>query len=341
VSSRFAPPASASPRAFLRVAAHLLLALALLMGGASVSTPIPAQAEEERALFDPRFREGAPSDELAAGPPRLSRGHVNAFIDLFETAFDVALPAQSEQDLRDALEEQYIAADTAGRESFLTLVDAIAPMKARARCCDWRFVHGGLRSFRTVIDARLRAAPKEAANEVMLKVLRRRHEVVWRGEPALKALAVEAYLEMVVFVASLGRNETIRLSEGQFTALRDYLGKDLRRCTYATRNCLISVHRTWLRVKARWDRSRDSRRLGMRWEATHLLARLAPTPGGLQVPTQGSYKDYARAAATVEAADKAFDVVTALARNPQALQEALCRGLGLGAQAPPFPFLYR
>ena len=315
-----------------------LLALVVCLGSAS--------AEPAERMFDPRFREGAPSDQIAAGPPRLSRGHLNAFVDLFETAFDLALPAADEQALRDALEEAYGEATEAQRDAFLALVDVIAPMKARARCCDWRFVNANLRRFRAEIDKRVRAAPKQPVNAVMLSVLRRRHEVVWPGDPALKALAVESYLEMVLFVAGLGRNEAIELSPGRRTALIDYLGKDLRTCPHATRTCLVEAHKTWLRSKARWDRGRDARRLAMRWEAVGLLARLAPRPGGLEIrggpgSREADHTDYAREASKVQAADARFDAVTALARNPQALLESLCRGLGLGGRAPPFTFLYR
>jgi len=301
----------------------------------------PAQGEDGGRMFDPRFREGAPSDALVAGPPRLSRGHVHAFVDLLETAFDVALPAQVEQDLRDALEEEFEAADKAAREALLALVDSVALLRARALCCDWRCVYAGLRRFRAAIDERLRADPKGAANRILLGTLRRRHEVVWRGEPALKALAVEAYLEMAVFVASLGRNETIVLSPGQISALRDYLGKDLRDCKFVTRDCLVGAHRVWLRVKARWDRSKDARRFAMRWGAVKLMARLAPRRGGIQITPGEDHKAYAREASKVAAADKSFDAVTALARNPKALLDTVCCGLALGAKAPPFTFLYR
>ena len=339
-SARPLSPGAAPLRAtFLRLGT-----LAVLFALASPVTRAedrPSRMRSTNKMFDPRFREGAPSDALVAGPPRLSRGHLHAFVDLFEAAFDIALPARVEQDLRDALEEKFLADDKAGREAQLDLVDGIVELRARARHCDWRAIHAGLRRFRAAVDKRLQAAPDEPAHRILLRVLRRRHEVVWRGEPALKALAVEAYLEMVVFVASLRRNEQIQLSPGQVSALRDYLGKDLRRCGYGTRNAMVDAHRTWLRVKARWDRSRDSRRLAMRWEAVQLLARLAPKPGGVKICVGKDHMDYARQASKVAVVDASFNAVTAVARNPKALLVSLCRGLGLSGKAPPLTLLYR
>ena len=322
--------------------ARLARFVPLILLGLGLLGPLAsAGAEADDVEFDPRFRPGASSDRLSAGPPRLTRAHIDAFIDLFETAFDVALPASVEAELRTRLVTAFEEGDEARREAFLAHVDVLGPMRARARCCDWRFIDAGLRRFRAEIDRRLRHAPDAPVNALLARVLRRRHEVVWRGEPAIKALAVEAYLEMALFVASLGRNEAIDLSPGQRKALITYLEKDLRRCSYATRTCLLAAHRTWLRAKARWDRSRDERRLRLRRQATEWLARLAPEPGGLSIRTGTTEGEYVRAASKVRAADSAKGAVAAVARQPQALLEVLCCGLGLGGQAPAYTFLYR
>ena len=121
----------------------------------------------------------------------------------------------------------------------------------------------------------------------------------------------------------------------------DYLGRDLRRCDECVRECLVSFHKRWLLAKARWDRGPDSRRLALRFEAVTLLARLAPVKGGIKIKRGTDDKAYAREASKIAAADRPFDAVTALARNPQALFQALCRGLQLPRSVPSFSFLYR
>jgi len=303
--------------------------------------PVAKKAAEKRRMFDPRFREGAPSDALTKGPPPLARGHLNAFVDLFEAAFDLALPAGSEQALRDALETEYVKAGRDWREALLDLTDPIVNLRCCARCCNGRGVRACLRRFRRSIDVRLRKEPKAASTKIILKVLERRHEVVWLGEPEVKRLAADAYLEMAVFVTSLGRNADIKLSPGQWSALREYLGRDLHNLSAKEREGLERAHRTWLLAKARWDRGRDARRFAMRREAVRLCARLAPTEGGLRVDPGTDLKAYARAASKVAAADRPFEAATAVARNPKALREALMRGLELKQNVPAFTFMYR
>ncbi len=319
----------------LRRSTTLLIALFV---GLQLGTAV--HADDDR-MFDPRFREGAPSDALVKGPPQLSRGHLNAFVDLFEAAFDLALPAATEQALRDALETEYAKRDAAWREGLFDLTDSIVNLRCCARCGNRSGVRGCLRSFRRSIDERVRAEPSGAANKIMIRVLERRHEVVWVGDPEVKRLAADAYLEMVQFVTSLGRNEKVAMSSGQLSALRDYLGRDLRRLSEATREKLAGIHRTWLLVKARWDRGRDTRRFRMRREATLLMARLAPVEGGLTVDPGSDLKAYARAASKVAAADRPFDAATAVARNPQALLQALTRGLAIDRGASEFTFMFR
>jgi hypothetical protein len=314
--------------------ARLLALLALVLLA-------PLAGAESDSMFDPRFREGAPSDELAAGPPRLARGHVSAFVDLLEASFDVALPARAEQDLRDALENEYLASATAAREGFLALVDGIATLRTRARAGETSLVREGLRAFRAAVDERIREAPAAPANVIVTRLLERRHEVLWAGEPPIKGASVDAYIEFAEFVAGLARNEAVVLSPGRRSALQDYLGRDLAKVGTKLRESLARAHRTWLRVKARWDRAKDARRFLMRWEAVKLLARLHPTKPPLEVKPGTDLASYARVASKVAAAWDPFDAVTALARNPAAMLEATVRGLELKEKEPAFTFLFR
>lgn len=303
--------------------------------------PAQAWADGGGELFDPRFREGAPSDDVVGGSPLLARGHLNAFVDLFEASFDVALPRETEAMLRRELAASFRRADAAERQRFLDLVDNIVEIRRCARCCNNRGVRACLRAFRRAVDRRLRADTKDPAHRILRHVLERRHTVVWLGIPEVKDLAAQAYLETVVFVASLGRDETIRLSPGQISALKDYLDRDLRKLPERVRDRLARSHRQWLLAKARWDRGRDERRLAMRWQAVRLMARLVPKTGGHSVGADGDLASYRREAARVRGADRGFDAVTALARNPELLHQALDDGFALRRGVPEFTFMYR
>ncbi len=316
-----------------------MLRLSLLL--LCLAVPAAAWADAGEKLFDPRFREGAPSDKLAGGPPQLSRGHLNAFVDLFEASFDVALPAETERLLRKELRDDFVRADAAGRQAFLDLVENIVEIRRCARCCNNRGVRTCLRAFRRAVDKRLQAERERPAHRILRHVLERRHTVVWLGVPEVKDLAAQAYLETELFVASLGRDEALRLSPGQVSALKDYLDRDLRGLPERVRDRLALSHRQWLLSKARWDRGRDSRRLAMRWQAVRLMARLVPKTGGHSVGEGRELADYRKEAARLRKADRGFDAVTALARNPELLQQALDEGLELQRGVPAFTFMYR
>jgi hypothetical protein len=314
------------------------IARRLLLLALGLTAVVPAAADGE--MFDPRFREGAPSDSLVEGPPRFSRGHVNAFIDLFEAAFDLALTAESEQTLRDAIENEFVAASPARRESFLALVEPIVVIRTKARRGEVAAVRALLRRFRAAIDERIRKQPATPAHRILTRALERRHRVLWVGEPAIKGVAVDAYIELVQFMVGLARNERVALSPGRRTALIDYLGGDLSGLDRETRERLAGVHRTWLRVKGRWDHAKDARRFLARWAAVRLGARLAPG-GKLIVEPGPDLAAYAREAAKVAAADDRYDAATVFARNPVALLEAASKGLGLSGEGPAFTFMYR
>lgn len=315
-----------------RPVSFLLLLCALL----PAVPPVGAEGEQ---MFDPRFREGAPSDALVGGPPRLSRGHLNAFVDMLEASFDIALSADAEQALRDALETEFDAGGPKEREAFLSLVDSIAPLREQARRGDTSAVRAELRRFRASMDARIRARPTAPAHLQITVALERRHEIVAAGEPPLKGVPLDAYIELVEFVAGLGRNEEVRLSPGRRSALRDYVAKDLVTLKRSVRDRLAFAHRLWLRVKGSWDRAKDARRFSMRWEAVRLAARLKKP--ALKVAPGTDLASYAREATRVAALMDAYDVATALARNPEALFGAVSKGLALEKPGAVFTFMYR
>lgn len=332
------------PRPFAQLVMLALVVLALpAMAWISSTAWIPstAWADSGPAPFDPRFREGAPSDALVGGAQVLSRGHLNAFVDLFESSFDVALPRATEALLRKELVASFRKADAEGRKGFLALVDNIVEIRRCARCCNGRGVRTCLRVFRGAVDQRLRTDPDDPAHRIIQHVLERRHTVVWLGIPEVKDLSAQAYLETVLFVASLGRDEPLRLSPGQISALKDYLDRDLRKLPEKVRDRLARAHREWLLVKARWDRGRDARRLALRWQAVRLMARLVPKTGGHTVGEGADLAAYRREAARLRKADRGFDAVTALARNPELLHQALDDGIDASRGVPEFTFMYR
>jgi hypothetical protein len=301
---------------------RFLLAAALAFAGA-------AAAEEDALLFEPAFREGQPADVLVAGDPPLRREHVDAFVEFAEASFEISFPARREQDLRDAIETGFEASGKERREGLLAAVRPWSLVKERAARGDHEAVRDAFATFRREVDLRLQDLPRARAGAILGEVLGSRREVLWPGTPPVNANAAGAYLEVAQLVVSLGRNEDAIPTEGQVATLREELKAALHGQPTAVRARIAAAHRLWSATKARWVKAGEADRFRMRWEAVELGARLLP-PGRARVVARGpTMADYAREALAVALAQPSYDAFANAARNPQALFEALEKGLGL------------
>lgn len=309
-----------------------LLAAALGLGG-------PARAEER--MFEPRFREGKAGDVLVVGEPGLLRGNVDAFVDLTEAALDLAWSEKGEQDLRDALETAFGAWKEEERRSFLGLVTPVAALREKGKAGDTAALNAGKRAFVIALDQRIHAAPRDKVHRLVTEGIERSQRALWKGIPAIKGAAADAWLEAGLLLVGLGRNERPEPTEGQRTTLTDELDLGLHPQPEALRERLRLFHRSWLWIKARWDQASDAKRFALRWEAVRLVARLLPPEKALVVVEGPELADYAREAARVAERIGAFDAWSNLARHPEAVLEALKKGLDLPDTAPDQTLLLR
>jgi hypothetical protein len=311
-------------------------ALLLLVGAVR---PLPARGEE--GMFEPRFREGKPGDVLVKGEPGLARGNLDAFIDLTEAALDMAWPARDEQELRDALETAFYAAGEDGRRAFLELVRPVTSLREKGRSGDIEGLRAGQRAFVIALDRRIHSAPREKQHRLVTEGIEKSQRAVWKGIPAIRASAADAWLEAGLLLVGLGRNERFEPTDGQRSALQEELDVGLHGQAEAVRERLRLFHRTWLFVKARWDQATDARRFALRWEAVRLLARLLPPEKTVTVVPGPSLADYSREAARVAAQLPAYDAWSNAARHPELVLEALKKGLELPEPLPEHVLLYR
>jgi hypothetical protein len=253
--------------------------------------------------------------------------HVDALVDLFEAAFDVAIPATHEQPIRDAVETGFTDADGAARQAWLDLVDDYGEIRRNALDAP-DAAEEGLRAFRRRLDARLAAAPFDAVHRLLVEVLGRRQRTAWPGTPPVPASHADAWLETVELVVSIGRNEDYEPTAGQREALRDALAEALHGRTRETRTRLAQAHRTWLRLKATWDASPVERRLRLRWDALDLVSRAVPEDRRILLGEPGDLRLYAATARRVAACAPGYEVFTNLARSPEAVFDVLDAWLG-------------
>lgn len=306
-----------------------LLLAGLLVSG--LAAPVPSRAAEDW-MFDPAFREGRPGDVLSEGPPPLLRAQLDAYVDLFQVAFDVALPVATEQRLRDALEIAYVQGSEADRQAFADLVAPLASLKQAALAGETSRADEGLVAFRREVDQRLTAAPGHLVSRVVGEILASCRETAWAAPQPVLVPTAEAWLEMVEFLVSLGRNADFDPTPGQRDALSAELGGAQGGLGPAQREALLTAHRTWLRVEGTWDTGGPLRRLPLRWAAARLTARALPPGRQVELPAEdGDLSAYARAALLVEQAQSGFDAWSVLARNPEVVLPVVQSWLG----APP------
>ena len=288
----------------------------------------PSARAGEDWMYDPVFREGRLSDVLLEGPPPLLRAQLDAFVDLTEAAFALALAPDTEQGLRDALETWYDGAPEGERIAFATLVAPRSALAEAARRGDAAAVEQGLQTYRRALDARLSAAPGTVPHRLVRDLLVERQATPWPGTPPVHAPAAAGWLELVEFLVSVARNDDFEPTPGQVQVLERELASPLHALGVGTRTRLRDVHRTWLRLKATWDAADVGRRLTLRWKALDLLVRALPPDRRIEIGEPGDLEAYARAAATLARTQSGYEAWSNLVRQPAAVLEVVDAWLG-------------
>ncbi len=311
-------------------------ALVLLL---ACTAALPALADG--LLYDPVFRPGKSTAVLVKGAPALTRADVNDFIDLFEAAFDLALPQADEQHLRDQIEIDFTGRPPEQRRTFLDTLRTLGDVRTRLRSGNTDAAEDTLRAFRRHIDEAISANPTHAVYRALAEILKRRHATHWRGDPPVKALAADLYLELAAFVTSLGRGTEIQPTEGQRSVVRDELLNVIARTPRETRVQLARIHVYWLRVKAAWDAADEAQRFQLRFEAVRFLAKLLPKDKQIEINAGPTLRDYAREAARIAERSPALTAFTNATRNPALLLKTLNKGLALDEAASRSSLLFR
>jgi hypothetical protein len=309
--------------------------------GVLVLALAPTASGEEGWMFDPRFRAGRAGDLLAEGPPPLLRSQLDAFVDLLEASFDLAVPVTHEQRIRDAFERTYAQSSSLEREGFAGLVAPLPSLRGMLRRGDRAGAEEGLAAFRRALDLRLAAAPSREEHLLTAQVLQLRQRVAWPGDPPVPASAAVAWLELTGFLAAIARNEVIEPTIGQRAQLEADLAEPLHRAPEPMRRRLREGHRTWLRTKAAWDEAQVGKRLRLRWAAIAVVERLLPHGDQAVHLRDGDLEAYARAARAVATAERPFDAWINLAANPALVLEQLDAWLGPAPPGEDEPLLCR
>lgn len=280
-------------------------------------------------MFDPRFREGSPSDVLVATGAPLLRGAVDAFVDLVEASVDAALPADEEQALRDGVETAWpkMAADE--RQWFERCVERRALLARAARSGD-AAARGDLGAFSGELGVRAESRPSVAWKSVVRRMLAdRATPFTTSGTPAVSVAAVHAFEELGAFLLCIARNDGEQVTAGQAQAVRARLRTNMDASGALVRGHYARMPRLWLLVKARWDASDAAAKMRTRWAAVKAFRRIVGLAEFRPLPDEDALVAYARAAREVWGQASLFDTYTNGFENLDLLVGAAIEGLGI------------
>jgi hypothetical protein len=307
------------------------LAVLVLFAGTSSAdespAPVPAPGAPSALMYDPDFREGKPEDALTNDADPLRRGHLDAYVDLFEAGYDLAFSATEEQALRDAMESTW-PADRLPALKWSVQRAAVVASAKKGEVAETKRLLG---NFVEAQEARIAAAPAAAQHRPLVQARTRARTVFSPGQPPVSVGAQEAFEELVLFLMGVARNETPAVTDGQRAALREKTKASVDKTGGIVRAHYARMPRFWRQVKARWDTADDAAKLRMRSAAVRAfrwMLGLASSPA----PDETTPRDlttYAAAAKEIAAAKVAYDAYTIAFQNPQAVIAAAVEGMGL------------
>jgi len=290
------------------------------------SSPV---AQGPGLMFDPRFREGSPSDVLVATGSPLLRGTVDAFVDLVEASVDAALPADEEQALRDGIETAWPRLTADDRQWLERCVDRKTRL-ARATQAGDSAGRADLGAFSGELGVRVEARPTAAWKSVVRRALAdRATPFTTTGTPPVSIAAASAFEALGSFLVCVARNDGEQVTEGQAQAVRARLRSAMDASGALVRGHYARLPRLWLLVKARWDASDAAAKMRTRWAAVKAFRRIAGLAEFRPLPDEEALVAYARAAREVWAQSSLFDLYTNAFANLDLLIGAALEGLGL------------
>ena len=299
----------------------LTITLAAPLGEADTPTAAPLVAIS--------FGAGDPSAVLVPGEVKLHGRDADAFLHLCRAAFDAPIPQQLETGLRTQLVADFKARGILGRQAWLKLLDPWPQIAADQKAGRADSVREGLQSFRVALDKRLRAFPDARVHQLVGRLLKRQSEILMPGPPEVTGLAADVYLDALVFVASLGRNEALRLTDGQRSVLSDHIREQFKSKPSGDHRAVRELATAWNRVQRSWDTADPATQLRTRLKAVQLVARLALKGKGENVPDSTGAAALTAHAQRVREAGGKLDALSSLSVNPTHVWAVLRDGLGL------------
>ena len=277
-----------------------------------------------------KFDAGDPGAVVVQGDVKLHRREVDGFLNLLRTAFEAPIPSTLEAGLRTQMAADFGARGILGRQAWLKLVDPWPQIAADLAANEKAKAREGLKQFRLALDKRMRMFPDARVNQLVARLLKRQSEILLPGPPEVSGLAADVYLDVLVFVATLGRNEAVRLTDGQRSVLADNLREQFKTKSKDDHDAVRKIADAWNRVRTRWSETTGDEAFQTRVFSNLLVYRLLPGKSEFTLVSRSTPADVARRGKDVCRAHGKLDTLSGLSANPTHVWKVLKGGLGLG-----------
>lgn len=296
---------------------------------------VPAHADQPTApAADPlvavSFSTGDPNAVVVQGEIKLHNREVDAFLHLLRTAFEAPIPQVLEAGLRKQMAVDFKARGILGRQAWLKLVDPWPQIAADRDAQRSDEARAGLQTFRLSLDKRLRQFPSARVHQLVARLLKRQNEILLPGPPEVTGLAADVYLDALVFVATLGRNEVVKLTEGQRSVLADNLREQFKLKKKDDHDAVRKVASAWNRVRAKWGTASKPQLGRTRRLAGELVYAFLPDSKKPKVTVGIGMPAFTRRAEIVRSVHGKLDTLSGLSANPTHVWNVFNAGLELG-----------
>ncbi|MCA9315949.1 MAG: hypothetical protein H6806_00550 [Planctomycetes bacterium] len=289
------------------------------------AAPAPAPAAPEVALLVEPDLGGVDPDVLVlpGDVPLHGRDQI-AWATLFERAFELGLGAPERDMLRTSLARHLRDAGSLERQEWLALLDAHEQVMADEHIGRDEAVRAALERFRIELDRCLANRQDGDLHRTVAQVLGRSRTAVWPGNPPVDGVRADAFMEACTFVAGLGRNERIALTNGQQATLEEHLRAQLAGRDVKDREAVREISLLWAHVRRTWPSLSTAAKLRARGAAAALLVRLVPGEAPRdERPVPDTVHDLVAAATEARRLGGPFTATTNVALNPRHVRHVL------------------
>lgn len=254
----------------------------LTLSGLDLKEPLALRRVGAAAEPTGLFSEGSDATAFPVpGNPPLTRHMVKRGADFFEWLLDAKLTAEQHKEFRQSLVDDWKSGkqdDIDGTVNVLKFADQLDQKTPQER-----------EAYRQVLQAKLleqmRAQPQNTLSQWVLNIYDSAHKAIAAGNPPLTQQTVDAYAEIISFMARQSLGNRAFTADRQFkNILRQALVARYSQLGAAQQAALAKIPMVWALVQAKWPSTPESEKQAARKEWRAELEAMLSTSNQNQAP---------------------------------------------------------